>query len=46
MKASLGAKRRCQLIVRLEAIKYKEEIFFYLSSYINLLSWLQLVPTL
>ena len=46
VKASSRAKRRCQLIVRLKAIKYKEEIFCYLSFYINLLSRLQLVLTL
>ena len=46
VKASSRAKCRCQLIVRLKAIKYKEEIFYYLSSYINLLSRLQLVPIL
>ena len=46
VRAFLRAKRRCQLIVRLKAIKYKEDIFCDLYSYINLLSWFQLVPTL
>ena len=46
VKPSSRAKPRCQLIIREKAIKYKEEIFRYLSSYIHLLSWIQLVPTL
>ena len=40
IKASLKAKRRCQLIVRLKANEYKEDISRYLSSHIKLLSWL------
>ena len=40
MKASLRVKRRCQLIVRLKTIEYKENISCYLSFYINLLNWL------
>ena len=46
IKVSLRAKSRCQLIIRLKAIKYKKDIFYYLSSYINVLSRLQLGPSL
>ena len=38
VRAFLRAKRKCQLIVKLKAIEYKEDISCYLSSYINLLS--------
>ena len=40
MRAFSRVKRRCQLIVRLKAIEYKEDISCFLSSYINLLSGL------
>ena len=42
---SLKVKRKCRLVVRLKAIKYKKDISRYLSSYINFLGWFQLVPT-
>ena len=29
-------KRRCRLVIRLKAIKYKEELLYYLSSHIEL----------
>ena len=45
VRASSKAKHKCQLIVRLKNIEYKEEIFRYLFFHINLLSRLQLVLT-
>ena len=39
VKASSRAKCRCQLIVRLKTIEYKEDISRYLSSSLNLLNY-------